>query len=376
MRERLLLVATRKGLFVFDDSGTASAWTLSGPHSGPHFLGASVHHAVLDPRDGVTLLACACPGHLGPTVYRSSDRGATWQEAGKPPAFAKSDDPATARVVDHLFWLTPGHVDEPGVWYAGSSPAGLFRSDDAGATWQEVAGFNRDYFPSIREHVNEVPGGSMLHSINVDPRDARHLYLAVSTGGVFESADAGGHWHPLNRGCAADFLPDPNAELGHDPHCVVQHPQQPDRLYQQNHCGIYRLDRPGDTWRRIGDAMPREIGDIGFPIVPHPRDPDTVWVFPMDGTEIWPRTCPGGRPAVYRSSDGGESWQRQDAGMPHQAWWTVKRQAFCADAGEPLSLFFGTTSGEVWSSADAGDTWHCIARHLPEIQAVELAYPR
>lgn len=374
MTEQILLVATRKGLFILRHERGGTHWQLGSPH----FLGASIHHAILDPRDGNTLLACVRPGHLGPTVYRSTDGGGTWQESSQPPAFAKAEDPASGRVVDHVFWLTPGPIEEPDVWYAGTSPAGLFRSEDGGRVWREVEGFNHDYFPAICEQVGEVPGGSMLHSIHLDPRDAQHFYIGVSSGGVFESLDGGRHWHPLNRGCAADFLPDPEAELGHDPHCVLIHPQNPDRLYQQNHCGIYRLDRPGSTWSRIGNAMPREIGDIGFPIVTHPHDPDQVWVFPMDGTEIWPRTCPGGRPAVYFSGDGGETWHRQDSGMPDRAWWTVKRQAFCAEAGESetLSLYFGTTSGEVWGSRDAGGSWQCLVQHLPEIQAISPGNPR
>lgn len=361
MDKTLLLIGTRKGAWLLHPDGEF--------RSGPHFLGAAVHHAVLDPRDRRTLLLAAKPGHLGPSVYRSDDLGEHWREATQPPAFAQEEG---GRSVDHVFWLSPGHAAESGTWYAGTVPPGLFRSEDAGDTWQEVAGFNRDYYPEMQAQVGEVPGGgAILHSICVDPRDARHLYLAVSSGGVFESGDAGVHWRPLNRGVAADFIPTPDPELGHDPHRLALHPQNPDRLYQQNHCGIYRLDRPGEVWTRIGRAMPAQVGDIGFPVVPHPRDPDTLWVFPMDGTELWPRTCPDGRPAVYRSQDAGESWQRQDAGLPGRAWWTVKRQAMCADAGEPLGLYFGTTSGEVWASRDEGASWRRIAEHLPEIYAVE-----
>jgi photosystem II stability/assembly factor-like uncharacterized protein len=366
MNQGVLLVSTRKGAFIY--SGAAGRGLRL--QSGPHFLGSAVHHAVLDPRDGRTLLLTAKPGHLGHTVYRSEDLGANWEEAARPPAFAQREGP-DARTVDHVFWLSPGHADEAGVWYAGTSPAGLFRSQDAGRNWSEVEGFNRDYFPRIRDAVGEVPGGSLLHSIRLDPRDSRHLYIAISSGGVFESTDAGANWRPLNRGVEADFLPDPNAEIGHDPHTLAMHPHCPDRLYQQNHCGVYRLDRPGEVWTRIGRAMPAQVGDIGFPLVLHPRDPDTLWVFPMDGTEVWPRTCPSGLPAVWRSRDGGAKWERQNAALPtEQAWWTVKRQAFCADDGDPVSLYFGTTSGELWGSPDEGATWKRLVEHLPEIYAV------
>ena len=151
-------------------------------------------------------------------------------------------------------------------------------------------------------------------------------------------------------------------------------PEYPDRLYQQNHCGIYRIDRPSDTWVRIGKNMPKRVGDIGFPMVVHPCDADTAWVFPMDGTSVWPRTSPDGKPAVYVTHNAGKTWERQDTGLPEgQAWWTVKRQAMTADAQKNIGLYFGTTSGEVWVSRDAGEKWTCIAQHLPEIYAVETA---
>lgn len=190
-------------------------------------------------------------------------------------------------------------------------------------------------------------------------------------GGIFESHDAGRDWRPLNKGVAADFIPTPDPEFGHDPHCIVLHPTKPERLYHQNHCGIYRLDRPSDTWERIGRNMPAEVGDIGFPMVVHPRDPDTAWVIPMDGTTIWPRTSVSGRPAAYRTRDAGSTWERLDAGLPRRdAWLTIKRQAFGADTCEPVGLYFGTTSGEVWASSTEGEGWRSIARHLPEVYSI------
>ena len=366
-----LLVGTRKGAWIFRSDEGRKTWSVDGPH----FLGSIVSHLVLDPRDGKTLLMAASTGHLGPTVFRSSDGGATWTEAARPPAFPKVGDGEPARAVDHSFWVEPGHASEPGVWWAGTSPPGLFVSRDGGASWDSVAGFNDN--PMYWQWCpadGGTPDGALLNQIIIDPRDAAHMYIALSTAGVFESLDQGASWAPLNRNVEASFFPDPYPEYGQDAHYIALAPTNPDRLWQQNHCGIYRLDRPSEDWDRIGNAMPREIGDIGFTIVPHPRDADTAWVFPMDGTDVWPRTSPDGRPAVYRTSDGGASWDRQDAGFPgEQGWFTVKRQAFCADQADPLGLYLGATNGELWMSGDEGQTWSCIARHLPEIYSVVAA---
>jgi photosystem II stability/assembly factor-like uncharacterized protein len=369
-----VLVATRKGAWLFHGDRARRTFRVDGPH----FLGHVVSHLVLDPRDGRTLLAAAKTGHLGPTVFRSSDLGKTWKEAARPPAFPRAPEGEKGRVVDHTFWLTPGHASEPGAWYAGTSPQGLFRSDDGGVTWSPVGGLNDD--PAYRAWMggpqDGTPDGPKLHSIIVDPRDPAHLYLAMSSGGVHESLDAGRSWKPLVDGLEVVEGFDPATLSFHDPHCVRLCPSDPDRLYQQNHCGTYRLDRPARTWVRIGRAMPKRIGDIGFPLVVHPRDRDTAWVFPMDGTTVWPRTSPGGQAAAYVTRNGGKTWRRLDGGLPQeQAWWTVKRQAMAGDAREPVGLYLGTTSGELWASRDEGERWSCLARHLPEIYAVETAEP-
>lgn len=381
-----LIVATRKGTFFLQADGARGRWQLSEPV----FLGHICHHVMLDPRDGATMVAAAVTGHLGPTIFRSTDAGLTWQEATRPPAFDKAAPGARPRVVDHTFWLTPGHADQPAVWYAGTSPQALWISEDGGDTWASVRGFNDhpDYEARTEDPQAGTPDGPVLHSILIDPRSAAHMYFGLSGGGVYESQDHGESWQSLNRGVATpiaepevdgdretqpssiewkDFGPD------HDPHCVQLHPLYPDVLYQQNHCGIYRIERPGETWQRIGSNMPAEIGDIGFVMGLHPRNPDCCWVFPMDGTDVWPRTSPGGRPAVYTTRDAGQSWLRQDHGLPERGWFTVKRQGMSVDQGDPAGVYFGTTSGEIWGSTDEGDHWSCLAAHLPEIYAVENA---
>lgn len=371
-RRLVLLVATRKGAWLFHGDAQRAQWTVDGPH----FLGHSVSHLQWDARDGRTLLAAARTGHLGPTVFRSVDLGRHWTEARRPPAFDPPRNHLPARAVDHSFWLTPGHASEPGSWYAGTSPQGLFRSDDGGVHWAPLPAVNDD--PLFRAWMGTAqdgtPDGPKLHSVIVDPRDPAHLLFGMSGGGVHESRDAGRSWTPLIAGMEVVEGLDAATVSFHDPHCLRLCPSRPDRLYQQNHCGVYRLDLPDRVWRRIGRQLPAEVGDIGFPMVVHPHDADTAWVFPMDGSDVWPRTSPGGRPAVYATHDAGETWQRRDRGLPPaQAWWTVKRQAMTADRQPDPALYLGTTSGELWIGHAGGAQWAPIARHLPEIYAVEVA---
>lgn len=336
-----LLVGTKKGAFFFSD-GKREQWKLDASH----FFGQVINHIVLHPRNNQTMLIAARTGHLGPTVFCSSDAGKTWKEATRPPAFPKAKT-GMGKAVQQVFWLTPGHPSEPKIWWAGIVPQGLFYSEDGGQSWEEVVTFSK-YLEKLAQKegfIEEPPGGGpIIHSIRIDPRDAKHMYLGVSSGGVFETRDRGKTWKPLNQGVAADFLPPPTDgswhEYGQDPHHLAVHPHYPDRLYQQNRCGVYRLDRPSTQWVRIGDNLPKEVGDIGFPIVVHPKDPDTLWVFPMDGTSVWPRTSPGGKPAAFKSSNGGKSWKRQAKGFPKEhGYFTTLRQGFVCDQHDPVGLW-------------------------------------
>ena len=367
-----LFIGTRKGAFILKSNRTRRTWKLSAPI----YLGHIIHHMVCDPRDKRTILMAASTGHLGPTIFRSTDRGKTWKESTAPPTFRKLTEGEKGRTVGHVFWLTPCHANEPGSWYAGTSPQGLFRSDDGGATWKPFSSINDD--PQYIEWMGSVqdgtPDGPKLHSIIVDPRDPKHLYFGMSGGGIHESIDGGKTFAPLIKGMETVEGFDASVVTYHDPHCIRLCPSNPDRLYHQNHCGIYRIDRPSTEWVRIGKTMPKKIGDIGFPMVVHPRNADTAWVFPMDGTTVWPRVSPEGKPAAYVTRNGGTRWIRQDKGLPRSnAWWTVKRQAMTNDAHNPVGLYLGTTQGEIWASRNEGSTWTCIVRHLPEIYAIEAA---
>lgn len=231
-RRMLVLVATRKGAWIYHGDAARKTWRTDGPH----FLGHIISHLVLDPRDGRMLLAAAKTGYLGPTVFRSTDLGRSWKEAARPPAFTKATDGTKGRAVDHTFWLTPAHANEPNVWYAGTSPQGLFRSEDGGVTWAPFSTINDD--PTYRVWMGTVqdgtPDGPKLHSIIVDPRDTAHLYFAMSGGGVHESIDRGQTWKPLIDGLEVveglDF--DRATPTFHDPHCIRMCPSNPDRLYQ------------------------------------------------------------------------------------------------------------------------------------------------
>ncbi len=369
-----VLVGTRKGAFILHGDKPRRKWKAP---EGMH-IGSIVHHMVMDPRDHRTLLMTSHTGHLGPTIFQSTDLGKTWKEAAKPPAFPKVPEGQKGLSVHHNFWLSPGHASEPRVWYVGTSPPALFRSEDGGMTWGEVVGFNRhpEYGPKV-DAEEGPPDGATLHSIMIDPRDSKHIYIG-SVSGVFESTDKGANWKPLNKGvnCLEAYGLPVDAEVGQEPHCFRIHPLNPDRLYQQSHCGVYFMNRAEAVWKRVGANLPKEhgISDYSFPIALHPRDPDTVWLFPLDGGFPLGRITPDGMPATYVTHNFGKTWKRQDKGLPKgDGWFSLKRQAMITDSRDPVGVYFGTTGGEVWASRDEGESWTQIANSLPEIYSVEVA---
>lgn len=357
-----VLVGTRKGAFAIEGDAERSSWEVRPPWH----LGSTCFHLVADPRRSGTLLAAVRDPSGLPTVMISEDSGERWAPADEPPAFPPHG--AFDRAIQQVFWLSPGHAFEPQSWYCGTSPQGLFRSADGGRTWSPVEGLHDhsefDDWTSLA--TDTTPDGPKLHSVIVDPRSPDAMIAAMSSGGVVTSDDGGATWSRLDGGLEGDEA--------RDPHCVVAAPTNPDRLWMQSHFGVFRMDREDGGWRRTGPrAADGTWSDAGFPIAVHPHDPDVAWVVPMDPSERWTRASVDGRPAVYRTTDAGETWERQDAGLPRSdTWWTVKRQCLATDGHDPLGLYFGTSTGEVWASNREGARWKCIARGLPHVYSVEI----
>jgi photosystem II stability/assembly factor-like uncharacterized protein len=325
-------------------------WRTEGPLLG----GWGIFHAIADPRDG-TIYAAANHAVYGPTVQRSTDGGATWsrsQKIGLPEA--------SGMLLEATWHIEPGPPEAPATLYLGGAPAVLFRSDDGGDSWQP----NRALLEHpTRETWFPGAGGLALHSIQLDPRDSRRIYLGITAAGVFRSDDGGESWAPRNEGVVADFLADPHAEVGQCVHKLLLHPARPDRLWQQNHHGVYVSDDRGESWDRLdGNGLPSEFG---FPIMIDPGDPDVAYVIPETGFEY--HYSPGGQLAVHRTRDRGQTWERMTDGLP-AGWAAVLREGAASDE---RSLYFGTQSGSFFALTE-GDKWVEAVRHLPPILSVEV----
>ncbi|MGN6088055.1 MAG: WD40/YVTN/BNR-like repeat-containing protein [Actinomycetales bacterium] len=352
----LVLIGTRKGLWMAHSSDGRQSWKVEGPH----FLMREVASVAYDGRSK-RILVGTMNEHWGPTVMWSDDLGATWHETPEGPIrFPEDTGAALARV----WQIAPDTADRPGVVWAGVEPTSLWRSEDGGETF--------DLVRALWDHPHRAEwgpgyGGAAGHTVLAPPR-RDDVVVAMSAGGVYVSEDGAHNWAPHNRGISAYFFPDPYPEFGQCVHKVARDAGDPDRLYAQNHHGVYRSDDGGQQWVSIAEGLP---SDFGFPVLASPRHPGTAWVVPLVADRE--RVPPGGRLRVHRTRDAGETWQELGVGLPDDCWNAVLRDAACVDAGDPTGLYVGTRDGVVYASADDGDTWQVLAEHLPDVLSVRAA---
>ncbi|MEP6599020.1 MAG: exo-alpha-sialidase [Actinomycetota bacterium] len=358
MTDVLLTIGTRKGLFLAR-TGDRRKWQLSEPS----FLMNAVYSVAIDTRGAAPrVLVGADSEHWGPSVFHSDDLGATWHEPEQGAVrFPAGTDATLTRV-----WALQPSAAEPGVVWAGSEPSALFRSEDGGEHFSLVR--------SLWDHPHRPLwgagfGGQAVHTVLPHPTDRQRVLVAMSTGGVYRSEDAGSAWTASNSGVKAYFMPDPDPEFGQCVHKVARDPIEPQRMFLQNHHGVYRSDDGGAAWTSIAEGLPT---DFGFAMVTHPHRSGVAYNFPVvaDGERLPPnRAC-----RVYRTEDAGSTWTALGDGLPQQDFYgIVLRDAMCTDDGDPAGVYFGTRNGEVYASADEGDHWQLIADHLPDVLCVRAA---
>jgi photosystem II stability/assembly factor-like uncharacterized protein len=362
-----VLVGTRKGAFVLTSDGKRTSWGVSGPH----FAGWEIYHLKGSPADPNRIYASQSSSWFGQVIQRSNDGGATWETVGN--EFAYDGETGTHQWYDgtphpwefaRVWHLEPSRTDPDSV-YAGVEDAALFHSSDGGQTWHELAG--------LRGHGTGASwqpgaGGLCLHTILVDPVDPARIFTAISSAGAFRSDDAGKTWRPINRGLVSEQIPNPTAEVGHCVHRIAQHPARPNVLFMQKHWDVMRSDDGGDSWQEISGNLP---SDFGFPIDVHANEPDTIYVVPIKSDSE--HYVPEGKLRVYRSRTGGNEWEALTDGLPQKdCYVNVLRDAMAVDALDPCGVYFGTSGGQVYVSADAGDHWSAIVRDLPPVLSVEV----
>jgi len=385
-----VLVGTRKGAFVLTSDGKRQRWDVSGPH----FAGWEIYHLKGSPVDAHRLYASQCSGWFGQIIQRSDDGGKTWTQPGTPPGerttpegmpkgesnkFVYDTSSGTGKPLTTHQWydgtqhpwefkrvwhLEPSPTN-PDTVYAGVEDAGLFRSTDGGQNWQELAG--------LRGHGTGPKwqpgaGGMCLHTVILDPSNPQRIYIAISAAGAFRTDDGGKTWRPINKGLHSQYIPDPNAEIGHCVHHVAMHRSRPNVLFMQKHWDVMRSDNAGDSWHEVSGNLPT---DFGFVIDVHAHEPETIYVVPIksDG-EHFP---PDGKLRVYRSRTGGNEWEALTKGLPQDnCYVNVLRDAMAVDSLDKCGVYFGTTGGQVYASADAGDSWTPIVQHLPSVLSVEV----
>jgi hypothetical protein len=383
MSKTRLLIGTRKGAFVLTADGKRERWDISGPH----FAGWEVYHVKGSPVEPNRLYASQTSGWFGQIIQRSDDGGKTWRPPGSNPDELKGPDGMPkgesnkfvyeGEVGTHKWydgtqhpwefkrvWHLEPSLTDPDTVYAGVEDAALFRTTDGGQTWTELPGLRK-----AKGHLWQPGAGGMcLHTIVLDPTHPARIFIAISAAGVFRTDDSGKTWKPVNRGLKSPYeLPDPDAEVGHCVHRIAMHPSRPGVLFMQKHWDVMRSDNGGDSWNEVSGNLPT---DFGFPIDVHAHEPDTIYVVPIKSdSEHFP---PDGKLRVYRSRTGGNEWQALTKGLPQSdCYVNVLRDSMAVDSLEPCGVYFGTTGGQVYGSADAGDTWKPIVRDLPPVLSVE-----
>lgn len=362
-----VLVGTKKGAFICTSDAGRKKWDIAGPHFG----GWEIYHLKGSPADPNRIYASQTSGWFGQIMQRSDDGGLTWQAVDK--NFAYEGATGTHQWYDGTahpwefkrVWHVEPSLTDPNTVYAGVEDAAMFRSTDAGQSWHELAG--------LRKHDSGnrwMPGagGMGLHTILLDRADPKRIYIAISAAGAFRSDDAGETWKPINRGLHSQYMPDPNAEVGHCVHRIAMHPKKPNTLYMQKHWDVMRTDDAGENWREVSGNLPT---DFGFPIEVHAHEPETIYVVPIKSdSEHYP---PDGKLRVYRSRTGGNEWEPLTKGLPQEnCYVNILRDAMAADALDSCGIYFGTTGGQVYVSSDSGDSWSPIAMQLPSVLSVEV----
>ncbi len=381
-----VLVGTRKGAFVLTSDGKREKWDVSGPH----FAGWELYHVKGSPADPNRLYASQSSSWFGQVIQRSDDGGKTWHQPGTPagqpaePGPPKSESnkfayDATAKPLTTHQWydgtqhpwefkrvwhLEPSLTD-PDTVYAGVEDAAIFRSTDGGENWKEL--------PGLRGHGTGPKwqpgaGGMCLHTIILDPSNPQRMWIAISAAGAFRTDDGGKSWKPINRGLKSQYIPDPNAEIGHCVHHLAMNPKRPGVLFMQKHWDVMRSDDAGDNWKDVGGDLPT---DFGFVIDVHAHEPETIYVVPIKSDSE--HYVHEGKLRVYRSRTGGNEWEALTKGLPQKdCYVNVLRDAMAVDSLDKCGIYFGTSGGQVYASADAGDTWNPIVRDLPAVLSVEV----
>jgi photosystem II stability/assembly factor-like uncharacterized protein len=362
-----LLVGTRKGAFVLTADGTRKQWQISGPH----FAGWEIFHLKGSPADPDRLYASQTSGWFGQVIQRSNDGGTSWEPVGN--QFTYDGTPGTHQWYDgsqhpwefKRVWHLEPSLGDPDTVYAGVEDAALFRSTDGGRSWQELPGLR-----GVKGHLWQPGAGGMgLHTILQDPTNPKRLILAISAAGAFRTDDAGGTWRPITHGLQSRYeLPDPTAEVGHCVHRIAMHRSRPGVLFMQKHWDVLRSDDAGESWREVSGNLP---SDFGFSIAVHAHEPETIYVVPIKSdSEHFP---PEAKLRVYRSRTGGNEWEALTNGLPQRdCYVNVLRGAMAVDSLDRCGVYFGTTGGQVYCSADAGDSWTAIVRDLPPVLSVEV----